>query len=311
MKNLAPVILFVYNRPVHTEKMLISLKENDLAVESKLYVYIDGPKPKMTKEALDKIEQVKKVVRSEQWCGEVNIVESNVNQELCNLLPIVLDEIFLKHEKAIVLEDDLILSKCFLKYMNEALDLYEDEERVMQVGGHLPPTNKKLPDTFFLKITTSWGWATWRRAWKYFNPSGKELLKGILQQDVNQFNFDGNTDMMYLLERSANGIKNHWDVRWYASVYLKGGYTLFPQKSVVRNIGHDGSGINCPENFMSDTYHTQSIASTINVEKIALIEENIGTRREVLKFYEKINNPGLLVRAKEKFAIIKKSFFIK
>ena len=123
--KLAPIILFVYNRPWHTEQTLRALMANELAVESELYIYADGPKPNATDEQLQKIREVRQLIRQEQWCGKVHVVESEKNKGLANSVINGVSEIVNKYGRIIVLEDDLKTSPTFLTYMNQALEYYE------------------------------------------------------------------------------------------------------------------------------------------------------------------------------------------
>ena len=179
MTNLSPIVLFVYNRPWHTRQTLETLSKNILADQSKLYIYADGPKENATDEQLRKINDVRKLIREKNWCREVEIIEREKNIGIENSTITGVTEIVNKFGKIIVVEDDIVTSVGFLKYMNEALDLYEKYEKVMYISGYMFPVKAKLPETFFLPITSYWGWGTWARAWKEFHSSGQQLKETI------------------------------------------------------------------------------------------------------------------------------------
>ena len=128
--KLAPIILFVYNRPWHTEQTLRALMANELAAKSELYIYADGPKPNATDEQLQKIHEVRQLIRQEQWCDKVHIVESEKNKGLADSIIGGVTEIVNKYGKIIVLEDDIVPTTGFLQYMNDALEMYKDDEQV-------------------------------------------------------------------------------------------------------------------------------------------------------------------------------------
>src|SRR2546423_14535813 len=149
MQTLAPVSLFVYNRPWHLKQTLESLEKNFLSGQSVLYIYSDGPRADATPEQLQKIKEVRSLIRSKKWCKETYIIESETNKGLAKSIIEGVTELVNDFGKEIVLEDDLVLSPGFLKYMNEALTLYESEERVMHVSGYIFETSLKLPETLF------------------------------------------------------------------------------------------------------------------------------------------------------------------
>ncbi|GHT84207.1 hypothetical protein FACS1894137_06970 [Spirochaetia bacterium] len=143
----------------------------------------------------------------------------------------------------IVLEDDLITSPYFLTYMNDALNLYEQDERVVSIHGYVYPIKQKLPDYFFLRGADCWGWATWKRGWDLFNPDGQFLLNEIKKQKLEKhFNFNNTFNYTGMLQAQIDGKVSSWAIRWYASAFLENKYTLYPGMSFIENIGNDGSG---------------------------------------------------------------------
>ena len=147
---LAPIVLFVYNRPWHTEQTLNALMQNELADQSVLYIYADGPKENATEEQLKKIEEVRHVIRTKKWCKEVHIIESEKNKGLADSIINGVTEIVNKYGKVIVLEDDIVTSKGFLKYMNEALELYKEEDKVYHISGYMFPVKGNCLKPFFI-----------------------------------------------------------------------------------------------------------------------------------------------------------------
>src|SRR5882762_4319469 len=166
--TLAPIVFFAYNRPDHTRQVLESLSRNKLADESLLFIFIDGPKPTATEVDKAANEEVKKIVREKKWCKEVHITETKVNKGLIKAIVGGVTEIVNQFGKVIVMEDDLLLSPGFLKYMNDALTIYEDDPKVMHITAYSRPdidTSELKESTYFFYVTTTWGWATWKRAW--------------------------------------------------------------------------------------------------------------------------------------------------
>jgi len=306
MTNLSPIVLFVYNRPWHTRQTLEALSKNILADQSKLYIYADGPKENATEEQLQKIKEVRKLLREKKWCREVEIIEREKNIGLSDSIINGVTQIVNKYGKIIVLEDDLVTSVGFLKYMNEALDLYEKYEKVMYISGYMFPVKAKLQETFFVISACPWGWATWKRGRELFEDNAKKLLDEIIFKNLdNEFNFNGSYPFTEMLKAQVENKLDSWDIIWYASVFLKNRLCLFPRKSLVRNIGHDETGVHCKKSWLSNIYNKQEIADNIKVEPIEIIESK-KAREAMRKFYISLGNPPLWVRAKEKMKIILK-----
>jgi acetyltransferase-like isoleucine patch superfamily enzyme len=242
--NLAPIVLFVYNRPVHTKKTLEALQRNHLASESVLYIYADGGKENVTVVQLKNIEETRRIIKEQQWCGEVHIIESSHNRGLAASIIHGVTEVVGQYGNVIVLEDDIVTSTGFLNYMNDALNFYEDISEVMHISGYMYPQNSNLPETFFYNVTLCWGWATWKSAWKYYINDAvflwKEISRRNLFLELNKF---GGDYLSAQLAQNISGKLDTWFIKWHASVLLKNGFTLFPRISLVDNIGFDSSGV--------------------------------------------------------------------
>lgn len=244
--HLAPIVLFVYNRPSHTLNTLQALKKNHLADKSTLYIYADGPKINDSGENLEKIREVDRIIRSQQWCGQVEISSSTVNKGLANSITKGVNEIVNKHDAVIVLEDDLVTDKNFLQFMNAGLNKYRDDERVMQISGFsfFGSNMHSNGESYFLPITTTWGWATWKNSWSRINldcPNYKSIEN---DKDIrNSFNLDGAYpySKMLIKQMESNEISS-WGIRFYWEVFTRKGLVLFPPISLITNIGWDGSG---------------------------------------------------------------------
>ena len=296
MNNLAPIVLFVYNRPGHTRKTLESLMANDLAEMSQLIIYADGPKENASIEQCAKMDEVRKLIFEKKWCKEVKVVESNKNKGIaCSVIDAV-TEVVNRYGKIIVLEDDLVLSKGFLKFMNNALTIYEHEEKVMHITGYLFPFKTKFSETFFLRGGTNpWSWGTWKRAWGKYNDNAQLLYNSIVErpEKIFFFNFLNTIDYVDMLKKDIKKNKDrNWDIRWYASVFLNDGYGLWPGKSLVQNIGHDGTGVHC--NSSRDFFHS-GLAGYINVESQSVIH-NEKAFNKIARFYKKTGSYSLFKR---------------
>lgn len=287
MSTLAPIVLFAYNRPWHTEQTLNALRQNELADQSTLFIYADGAKENANEQEKIKINEVRKVISAHKWCGEVHLIESDDNKGLAASVIAGVTEIVNKFGKIIVLEDDVVTSSGFLRYMNDALEFYLNEEKVFHVSGYMFPVKKRLPSTFFYNTASCWGWGTWKRAWRIFNNDAHFLLSEINSNTLKEkFNIKNSYDFYSQLEANKNDKLKTWAVKWYASFFLQNGFSLHPYPSLTNNIGHDGLGQNCG---VSSNFYWKELASSISVKKIALKENNIALRAMV-NFNSKIIN---------------------
>jgi hypothetical protein len=238
--KLAPIALFVYKRPEHTQHVLESLSQNTLAQKSSLFIFCDAAKKKQDQAS---VHHVRQIAKSKKWCGKVKIIERSKNWGLAKSIIAGVTELCNQYGKVIVLEDDLVLSPYFLDYMNQALTQYQADPRVMHISGYMFPLQLKMPETFFLQTASCWGWATWKRAWDHFNPNGEALYKKITDQNLKyQFDYEGSYPFLKMLKNQVNGIVDSWAVRWYATIFLNGGLCLHPGQSLTQNKGLDGSG---------------------------------------------------------------------
>ncbi len=272
--NLAPIALFVYNRPWHTQQTLEALFHNDLANESHLVIYSDGPKNDASAEEIEQINEVRSIIRMKSWCKTVEIIESSTNKGLANSIIEGVTKIIHQYGKIIVLEDDIVTSIGFLKFMNDALTIYEFDDQVMHISGYIYPIKKrkKLPNTFFLRTTSCWGWGTWSRAWEKFekNPQKQigELEKNKLWYEFNLFG--SYESFQRQLESNATAEINTWAIFWYTTVFFQKGLSLHPKNSFVQNIGHDGSGIHCISLKEKNPFRWEKLATKSNIKKIQL-----------------------------------------
>lgn len=250
MQNLAPIALFVYNRPEHTRRTLKFLKENLLADESRLFIFSDAAKDEQQK---DKVAEVREIIRSVEGFKSVQVIERKSNFGLADSIIDGVTRLTEKYGRIIVFEDDLVSSPYTLQYFNDALKLYENTDRVMHIGAYMYPLkNKDLPQAFFYRAASSWGWATWGRAWKYFEPDIDKIISNFDSGKRYQFSIEGTMNFWKQVREFKRGKNNSWAIRWYASIFLNDGLTLNPSASLINNIGHDGTGIHSGKNNIYD-----------------------------------------------------------
>jgi hypothetical protein len=239
----SPIALFVYKRPKHTRRTIENLMKCPEFAKSPIYVFADAAKQQQDEEL---VEETRDIINS-MLGGKARIVAAAQNQGLATSIISGVNSLLEEFDRVIVLEDDLLVSPHFLHYMNTALATYQDESSVMQISGHMFPVKEFYHQTeaMFLPFTSSWGWGTWRRAWKYFDPNatGWEILKTDRAMR-SRFNLDRSYCYFEMLKVQMSGNGHSWAIRWYWSVFKNNGYVLYPPISHVDNIGIDGSGTN-------------------------------------------------------------------
>jgi hypothetical protein len=264
--NLAPIVLFVYNRPWHTLQTLESLKLNELASKSELFIYADGPKDNASVEDLEKIKQTREIIQQSKWCGKNSIIESEKNHGLASSVINGVTKIINEYGKIIVLEDDLIVAKCFLKFMNDGLALYSDSQNIYSINGYMFPVNTEKNETVLLPYISTWGWATWKNKWNGLEIS--DINKSIFNQNkfiMKRFNL-ADYDYVSML----NNKQNSWGILWYYKVFIKNGLNVYPSKSLVKNIGFDGSGENCGIDKGRSDFNSNTFLEISKVDELDL-----------------------------------------
>lgn len=296
------IALFVYNRPLHTQKVLEGLKKNHIA---KLYIFADGLK---TEEHRQNHERVRNLVDSIDWC-ETEIVKHSENKGLAESVIYGVNYVLDRHERIIALEDDCVPAPNYIDFMEECFDTYEGNENVMSVSGYSWPINKPDNynyDIYFAYRLSSWGWGTWRRAWKYFNRD-QELLKKIkesyqLYMKVNR----AGRDLFPMFEKEVNEGLDSWAVYWAINIALHDGVCINPIKSRIRNIGFDGSGVHMTS--ADNRFDTQLIPDHYirkGLPQKVAINGGINYQLEQILF-QTISNEGILKKYKDYYLLMNK-----
>ncbi|MBR5440673.1 MAG: glycosyltransferase family 2 protein, partial [Prevotella sp.] len=250
-----------------------------------LFVFSDAAKDEASK---SEVSEVRRFVRSIKGFKAVHIVERTENWGLARSIIDGVTQMLERYDRVIVLEDDLVLAPYFLRFMNDALETYKNEDRVGHIQACDFTQNPTLPDTFLIKWTGSWGWATWRRAWRHFNPDGRQLLDELKRRKLTRrFDFNGKYGFTRMLRRQIEGKNNSWAIRWNASLFLADVLSLNVGRSLVQNEGFDGSGTNCGSGGL---YASNLWTKPLPVVKIQPIEENEDARNAFEKYYAHTNS---------------------
>jgi len=266
----APVVVFAYARADHLRQTIRSLQRNPEAASTALHVICDGPR---RPEVVPAVQAVREFVETIDGFASVRRLYRNENLGLARSIIAGVGDLLAQHERLIVLEDDLVLSPHFLRYMNTGLQCYADDAQVASIHGYCYPVGQALPATFFLRGADCWGWATWARAWRHFEPDGQVLLDALLQRRLTQaFDLDGAFPYTAMLADQVSGRNDSWAVRWHAACFLKNMLTLYPGRSLVENIGNDASGTHCSS---TDAYTRPLDDAPVALQRIALAESTL------------------------------------
>ena len=242
MKKLAPIVLFTYNRLNTLRTTIQFLKKNKLANYSNIYIYSDFYKSNADKH---NVLKVRKYLKSIKGFNQKKIILRKKNYGLAKNIINGVDEVLKRNTKVIVLEDDIKVSKYFLDYMNQTLNLYKNKKKIWHISGwnyNVKVSNSY--DAYFTRTMNCWGWATWKDRWKYFNKNPNEIIKKWSSKDVYRFNFDGSYNFFSQIERNKSKKINTWAIFWYATIFQNRGLCLNPKKTLVSNIGIGNSASN-------------------------------------------------------------------
>jgi len=241
----APIALFTYNRHWHTQQVLDALAECDGGPETILYVFSDGPKPGSSNTDLEKVREVRELLRNENRFQKFYLTERNENLGLGRSIIDGVSRVIEEHGRVIVLEDDLVVHQHFLKYMNYYLDTYKEKKQVFHICGFQRESWLQflLSPAYCTRFMNCSGWATWADRWeqRVFEVAN---IDSYLQQPGKNHSFNyGILEMSAQLELNRNGLAT-WAIFWYATIQMKNGLCINPRYSFIKNIGDDGSGTN-------------------------------------------------------------------
>lgn len=253
---LAPIALFVYNRPCHTRQTVEALLQNSLASSSELFVFADGLKKSTFGEEIEKIRETREFIHQIKGFKSINIIESNHNIGLAKSVIEGVTDVIIKYGKVIVIEDDILTHPDFLTFMNDGLNTYKNTEELFMISGF--SYNIKIPNSYQNKVyfthrCCSWGWATWLDRWEKANWILDDDMDIFLSKKLqHSFNKPGR-DLYNMLTLQKKGIIDSWAIRWGYNMFCNKAYCMNPIHSLVKNIGFDGSGTH-KDYIISDNY---------------------------------------------------------
>lgn len=240
--NTIPVVLICYNRPDHTAVVLEALRTHNV---TNLIIFSDAPK---IPEHGAAVRSVRQLLRGISW-AKTDIVFQTENQGLARSVVSAVDYALEKYDCCILLEDDCVPQRYFFDFMYHCLERYRDEEQVFGISGYTVTVPQKIRqhypyDAYFYPRIGSWGWATWKRAWRHYDRDLGRLYQAVCEAGVDLL--QGGADIPSSVQRCLSGeFKDVWTLNWVLSTYLNRACYVYPTVSHIRNIGCDGTGIHC------------------------------------------------------------------
>lgn len=283
MMECAPVIVFVYCRLKHTQKTLQALNENFLVEKTDLYIFSDAAKSEAVTGSVEAVREYITAFSKNNNFKNTYIIKSECNKGLADSIIEGVSLIINQRETVIVLEDDLITSKNFLGFMNDCLEYYKDNSEIGAISGFTYPLRclKHYKEDVFISPTgNSWGWATWKEVWNQVDWEVK-YYKQWRGNRKERKKFDSiQYGIANMLDSQMEKKIDSWAVRWDFHFYVNKLYTIYPRKSLILNIGFDGSGVHCgTENILQDTVNGE--IKKYNPKKVVINKRII---REMSRF---------------------------
>lgn len=244
MRPPAPIALFCFRRLPVLRETVASLQRNLLASESHLFIFSDGPR--LASQA-EEVDAVRRFIRTIDGFAQVTIVERPTNIGLQENIVRGVTDVVNRHGRVIVLEDDLVTGRGFLRFMNDSLTAYEDDASIISVLGYSYFSVPRCSaDHYFVsRQADCLGWATWKRGWDLFEHDGADALARMREGDLeHDFDRRGAYPYTRMLRHQAKGLANSWAIRWYATAFLHAKSSIYPQRSLVLHVGNSSDGTN-------------------------------------------------------------------
>ncbi|ODS81039.1 MAG: sugar transferase [Cytophagaceae bacterium SCN 52-12] len=291
--QLAPVVVFCFNRPGHLRQTIEALRANALAQRSRLFVFSDGPRGEQDRE---RVLEVRRYIRSIDGFGNVSIAESERNRGLSRSVIEEVTGVVNEYGKVIVLEDDLVTTPDFLAVMNRLLDAYQPRQDIFSVTAYAPPF--RVPagytkDFCLVPRASSWGWGTWADRWSAVDWGDAHYRQLLNDPRLKRQFLEGGSDLWPMLYKQQTGVIDSWAVRWCAAHAVQGAYGVYPVRSKVKNIGTDGSGTNF-------TFSTRAYDVEMNREDVR-IEADLQPDQAVIRAFKRFYDLPLYLRLKNLF----------
>jgi hypothetical protein len=232
-----PVLFIIFNRPDTTQRVFNAIRE---AKPTRLFVAADGPRDGNDSD-VEKCLMAREIVKQVDWNCEVKMLFRDKNLGCKVAVSSAIDWFFDNVEEGIVLEDDCLPHITFFQFCHELLEKYRNDNRIMAISGdNFQPGRKRTGHSYyFAHYPFIWGWATWRRAWLYYDKDmkiwpeikDKNYLKDILVHSTAIGYWSNIFQTVYECKIDT------WDYQWSFTCWIQNGLTIVPSANLVSNIG--------------------------------------------------------------------------
>lgn len=292
-----PVLLLVFNRPTHTQRVFEQIRRIQ---PSLLFVSADGPRSHISGEA-EKCQQVRAILDQIDWDCTVKMLFRDQNLGCRRAVREGISWFFQHVDSGIILEDDCVPDQTFFSFCAGMLEQYRFDDEIMHISGSnpVPSASRRLSsDYFFSRMPLVWGWATWRRAWQHYDDQYQELnalwldaagpMAGYLSdRTASRYVFDK-------FQRTRDGEIDTWDYAWFYAILFRRGVCITPSRNLVQNIGFDASATHTKAGLFSrkQPEHRQMSESPLGPESRQPVE---AMEHKIFQAAQK-GNLGLLAR---------------
>lgn len=279
------IAVFAYNRSRHLQQVLEGLQNNSV---NELYIFQDGL---CCESHRSEWEKVRETINGITWC-KTKCFFSDYNKGLARSIIEGIDVILSEKDAIIVLEDDCVPTSNYIEFMTQCFKKYVKDEKIYSISGYSYPVTLKGGeyDIYGCGRISSWGWGTWKNRWNVYKKDYELVTKMKRDKKASRNLALWGRDLEDMLVGNVRGTCDSWAVFWALNVIAKGGICINPYKSLIRNIGLDGSGIHCgiTDQYdvlcMNEEKKIFSLPDTVNV-----LEETVEAFTPLFGSYTAIN----------------------
>jgi len=282
-----PLLFLIFNRPDTTQQVFNEIRK---AQPAQLFVAADGPRKNQVAD-YELCKKTREIIRQVDWDCRVFTRFQDENLGCRHAVSSAITWFFSNVEEGIILEDDCIPDQSFFRFCQELLEKYRDDERIMMVSGNNFQFGKRRTNYsyYFSKYFHIWGWATWKRAWNYYDVDMKSWPKikdGRWLIDILK---DKNAEKFWekIFENTYRGTINTWDFQWVFSCWIQNGLAILPNVNLVKNIGFDGNATHTKGKNKQANLSVNSIHFPLKNPEFVIADNEADARTQLLLMQKK------------------------
>lgn len=260
-------IIVAYNRPKHTKEVLEGLKKENV---KNIRVYLDYAK---TNYDIAQQEKIRKIISEISW-AEIELKERTESLGLAKSITGAITDTLNEYDAIIILEDDCVPRKGFYKFMTNSLKKFESNEKIMSVCG-FSYFNKEDNKAYGAQRFCPWGWGTWKSKWNKFKMNLKLIVDEYLEKEKDFSKIPKDIQTYCADKRFISGKMDIWSLNWILIHYKENALTICPPKSLIDNIGFDGTGIHSQKTKVFNLKKNSKTEKKIEIPKTISIDEEM------------------------------------